>query len=257
MNLLQDLIRSKLIPSEGTPTPSGTISITENGTYDVAGFAEAEVNVASGDNLAKLMNGDPVSINDESITMLSLNPSNLRSVRAPNATLIASQFSRMKLGITDVFAPKATVGAEAFKGCDTLKWIVCAGPINTLAATRPFQCYTPGKAVLEKVEFTDPVGIGSQTFQGDTHFALLLLRKTTVCPLTNINAFEITPFDSGGSGGTIYIPKVLYDHLGDGSDLDYKAATNWSTLDGYGTITWAQIEGSIYENAYVDGTPIT
>lgn len=30
------------------PTPSGTISITENGTYDVAGFAEAEVNVAGG-----------------------------------------------------------------------------------------------------------------------------------------------------------------------------------------------------------------
>lgn len=49
------------------------------------------------------------------------------------------------------------------------------------------------------------------------------------------------------TGGTIYIPKVLYDHLGDGTSLDYKAATNWSTVDGYGAITWAKIEGSAYE----------
>lgn len=54
-------------------------------------------------------------------------------------------------------------------------------------------------------------------------------------------------FKSGGTGGTIYIPKVLYDHLGDGTANDYKAATNWSTVDARGTITWAQIEGSEYE----------
>ena len=49
------------------------------------------------------------------------------------------------------------------------------------------------------------------------------------------------------SSGTIYIQKVLYDRLGDGASLDYKAATNWSTVDGYGTITWAKIESSAYE----------
>lgn len=54
-------------------------------------------------------------------------------------------------------------------------------------------------------------------------------------------------FKSGGTGGTIYIPKALYDHLGDGTANDYKAATNWSTIDARGTITWAQIEGSEYE----------
>ncbi len=76
----------------------------------------------------------------------------------------------------------------------------------------------------------------------------LIIRKTTICPLAAVNNFNNTAFRSGGPGGTIYIPKVLYDHLGDGSSSDYKAATNWSTLDGYGTITWSKIEGSPYEN---------
>lgn len=54
---------------------------------------------------------------------------------------------------------------------------------------------------------------------------------------------------------TIYIPKVLYDHLGDGTSDDYLAATNWSTK-GLTVDKFAPIEGSVYENAYADGTPI-
>lgn len=75
----------------------------------------------------------------------------------------------------------------------------------------------------------------------------LILRSTSIQTCSSTSCFNDTPFKSGGSGGTIYIPKVLYDHLGDGTSSDYKAATNWSTYDGYGTITWAQIEGSTYE----------
>ena len=85
---------------------------------------------------------------------------------------------------------------------------------------------------------------------------LIIRNSSAISPLYNTNVFTNTPFASGGSGGTIYIPKVLYDELGSGSSLDYKAATNWSTVDGYGTITWACIEGSIYEIKYADGTPI-
>lgn len=75
----------------------------------------------------------------------------------------------------------------------------------------------------------------------------IILRKTSIATLANINSFNGTPFASGGTGGTIYIPQSLYNHLGDGGSSDYKAASNWSTIDGYGTITWAQIEGSPYE----------
>ena len=87
--------------------------------------------------------------------------------------------------------------------------------------------------------------------------SIIVIRNSSRVPnLANAAAFNNSPFASGGAGGTIYIPKALYDHLGDGTSLDYKAATNWSTINSYGTITWAQIEGSQYETHYADGTVI-
>lgn len=97
----------------------------------------------------------------------------------------------------------------------------------------------------------------SRCFSGCGSLSTLILRSTSVKALDTTTALnDNTPFKSGGTGGTIYIPKSLYDHLGDGTANDYKAATNWATVDGYGTITWAAIEGSIYETQYADGTPI-
>lgn len=98
--------------------------------------------------------------------------------------------------------------------------------------------------------------INGACFFNAVKLAAIVLRRTSVTALFHVNAFANTPFKSGGTGGTIYIPRALYDHLGDGTPLDYKAATNWSTVDGYGTITWAPIEGSVYETQYADGTPI-
>lgn len=75
----------------------------------------------------------------------------------------------------------------------------------------------------------------------------LILRKNTVQALTG-NLSQSTAFKSGGSGGHVYIPEVLYNHLGDGTSLDYKSATNWATYDTYGTIIWDKLEGSPYES---------
>lgn len=99
-------------------------------------------------------------------------------------------------------------------------------------------------------------GIGNNAFNGNSNLKTLILRRTSIVSCSN-SSFTGTPAASGGSGMTIYIPQVLYDHLGDGTSNDYKSATNWSTWNGYGKITWAKIEGSQYENYYADGTPIT
>lgn len=103
---------------------------------------------------------------------------------------------------------------------------------------------------------TKAVRFYSNFFNGASALDTLILRKTSIITLHNSNAFNGTPFKSGGTGGTIYIPKSLYDHLGDGTSNDYQSASNWSVVHGYGTITWAKIEGSIYENQYADGTTI-
>lgn len=89
---------------------------------------------------------------------------------------------------------------------------------------------------------------GHNCFYGDTVLDTVILRQTSKLVQIASLSFTNSPFASGKTGGTIYIPKVLYDKLGDGTSLDYKSASNWSTYDGYGTITWAKLEGSIYES---------
>lgn len=147
-----------------------------------------------------------------------------------------------------VFLPDTKIGQRVFAGCTSLKTAV----FKNITYDTQFT----GCTALEAADKTGSGNVGSITFNKCGALTVLVLRSSILCALSNTNAFSETPFASGGAGGTIYIPKSLYDHLGDGSSSDYKAATNWSTIDGYGTITWAKIEGSVYENAYADGTPI-
>lgn len=116
-----------------------------------------------------------------------------------------------------------------------------------------------GMTSLTTVDFGESFEyIGTYLFNGDSALNTLILRsEASLVALKSTNGISSTCFKSGGTGGTIYIPKALYDHLGDGSSLDYKSATNWSTYEGYGTITWAKIEGSQYETHYADGTEIS
>lgn len=150
--------------------------------------------------------------------------------------------------LTRVFLPDVTIGHTVFALCSSLK-------------TAVFKAFTydtqfNGCTALEAADKTGSGSVAITAFNNCRTLTTLVLRSGTLCALSNTSALSRTPFASGGAGGTIYIPKALYDHLGDGSSSDYKAATNWSTIDGYGTITWAKIEGSIYETQYADGTPI-
>lgn len=176
------------------------------------------------------------------------NCSSLEIVDIPNLSRISSNaFSRSK--IPAAFWPGIIAGLNSFLNCKSLATAV----VGTTDYSQTFK----GCTALTGTDLTNNSGkIVPYCFSDDALLSTLVIRGTGIYKLENISAFSGTPFASGGSGGTVYIKKALYDHLGDGSSLDYKAATNWSTVDGYGTITWAQIEGSQYENYYVDGTPI-
>lgn len=93
--------------------------------------------------------------------------------------------------------------------------------------------------------------LGSDGLQSNTKLSTIILRYSYVITLGNVSCFNNTPFASGKAGGTLYVPSALV--------ATYQAATNWSTILGYGEGAQNQIlpiEGSIYENAYADGTPI-
>ena len=86
-------------------------------------------------------------------------------------------------------------------------------------------------------------------FEGCSSLDTLVLRYSTVKTMGAINTFNGTPFASGGTGGTLYVPAALIS--------SYQSATNWSTILGYANNSIQAIEGSQYENYYADGTPIT
>lgn len=222
-----------------------------------AGFVSA-VNAiptgGGGDTLKEVLENTITSISDDTITKLNSqafrNNTNITSAEFPNVTNIVTEAFRGCSKLANINVKSATsVKGNAFMGTK----------ITAIALPKLLSVGTSALANMSYCEAIDVSGYDGfriACLQNCTRLTTLIIRSTRVPSLAEATFINGTPFKSGGTGGTIYIPKVLYDHLGDGSSYDYKAATNWSTVDGYGTITWAQIEGSQYENYYADGTPI-
>ena len=102
------------------------------------------------------------------------------------------------------------------------------------SATAAYACQQ-----LEFCDIGSTTGIGANAFANCLALDTLVIRKTTLCTLSNVSAFTNTPLGSGGTGGTVYVPSALIS--------TYQTATNWSTLYSGGTITFAAIEGSDYD----------
>lgn len=257
------------MPSGITPTGTKQITITQNGTVteDVANYASAEIDVNTPDTLKNYM----YLVNNQVIPYGPYEDNELYRIRdfifyrcspgitllrVPNCVYIGQQaWYLVNPGPSLVFAPNAQVRSGAFYGVNQLEVVVCKGAYIA-GDGDVFRRYS-GEMLLNTVDLTaNASGIRVKWFENCTNLTTLILRDTSICPLGATNAFDGTRFASGGTGGIIYIPKSLYDHLGDNSSSDYKAATNWSIINGYGTITWAKIEGSQYDGYYADGTPI-
>lgn len=166
-----------------------------------------------------------------------------------NVTTISGWSFMNCKAIKSVHFPRAKLVGYGFSSCTSLQNAVI-GNLNGESGS------FDGCSNLTTVDIVISGRTGVNAFNNCSALISIIIRPNAVQELRNISAFTGTPFASGGTGGTIYIPKALYDHLGDGTSSDYKAAANWSTIDGYGTITWAQIEGSQYENYYADRTLI-
>ena len=161
---------------------------------------------------------------------------------------------------TIIFSQLTTLGERALAGTTGCKIIVF--PSVRTCANFPL-ADSPDYEIID-------LGTGLSNFNGssstqwffseDAKLHTVILRSTTTpikFAIANINTFQLTPFASGGSGGTLYVPADLIS--------EYQNATNWSTILSYPNNQIKSIESTHTDpNApidltlyYADGTPIS
>ena len=198
----------------------------------------------------------------------------------PNVLTIGDSSFYNCTSLETINIPKAnSLGPWCFRGCTSLQSAILPG-ISSLQGAQTFNS-TPAIVILPNATSTGNLNclstwkgttldlgascatLNYMTFNGMNSatypFNTLILRRSA--GLVSLGGGSNLPsageFRSGGAGGTIYIPKVLYDHLGDNSSLDYTKATNWTAvLSANENTTFEKIEGSPYEFYYADGTSI-
>lgn len=184
-------------------TPSGTKTITANGTYDVSGYASASVNVESESGGS-----------DESAVVDSILNGSITEISSDVTTVRQNVLSQCTSLVTANFPLITTVPMNMFSKCTALKNVnvSSARSVNTTA----FQNCTS----LENLDLPVCESITQNAFNGATALKHLILRKEAVCALGNTSAFTNTPIASGE--GWVYIPSSQL--------AGYQAGTNWSTM---------------------------
>lgn len=190
----------------------------------------------------------------------------------PKAKTIGNYAFRYCYGLTgDVVLPNTvtSIGQYSFANCDHMETFTARGSVTTFS-TYTFngasghvmalrECHLPnlgtgialnlnwGNATaanacqhLEICDIGKAKSIAANTFANCYALQTFIMRRTSVTTLANVSAFLNTPLRGRNSlTAKIYVPEALIDN--------YKAASNWKTIDGYGFVEWLPIEGSEWE----------
>lgn len=233
-------------------------------TINAQDFATEIANLPSGgssDEFLDFIQRRVTEFQNTSVTKVSqytcYNYTTLKTVDFPNLTTIEDYAFNNCSGITSFNAPKVTsIGGYAFYNVVNLTSINFP-EMTTVGGYGFRQCRKITKAMFPKLTSVGAYGfsrcnvlavvdlglignIGSSVFAEDDNLKTIILRKSdAIVTLGAVNAFSSTPFASGKSGGTVYVPQALIEQ--------YQTATNWATLYAGGTCTFQPLEGSIYE----------
>ena len=202
---------------------------------------------------------------------------NLKNVNAPNLTNIKQYAfygcSKLKDFTSPIIAGNngafiitaSSIPTHAFYNCSGITSVFCTSSsidtypfYNTNVVTAVFtnntgrMSYTLNSCSnLESADFQFVSGdLGTYCFRYNSKMTTVILRKKSaiVRLWAGVSVFDNTPFASGKTGGTLYVPESLISA--------YETDSKWSTILGYTNNSIAPIEGSQYEHYYADGTPI-
>ena len=190
----------------------------------------------------------------------------------PKAKTIGNYAFRYCYGLTgDVVLPSTvtSIGQYSFANCDGMETFTAPGAISTLGtytfngasghvmALREIHMPNLGTGIalnlnfgsttaanacqyLEVCDIGKAKSIAANTFANCYKLQTLIMRRTSVTTCANVSAFLNTPVRGRNSlTAKIYVPSALID--------SYKAASVWTTINGYGFVEWLPIEGSEYE----------
>jgi hypothetical protein len=172
---------------------------------------------------------------EQAVTDSLLSDTNIGDYHNDRVTKLPSYAFAYRRSMTSISLPNVTqITAQTFNSCSNLVTAELPSLTNISSTVNFGACSS-----LQFVDLGFLTSIPASTFSNCSSLNVLVLRKTSGCSLTNVNAFAGTPFASGGAGGKIYVPTDLVEA--------YKGATNWSVLFGYGTVEFVALEGSEYE----------
>ena len=192
----------------------------------------------------------------------------------PKAKTIGNYAFRYCYGLTgDIVLPTTvtSIGQYSFASCKNIETFTAEGAITTfgtytfagasadhkmtvreihlpnlgtsIALNLNFGNATAANACqyLEVCDIGKAKSIAANTFANCYKLQTLIIRRTgSITTCANVSAFLNTPLRGRNSlTAKIYVPEALID--------SYKAASVWSTINGYGYVEWLPIEGSEYE----------
>lgn len=255
---------------------SGTKTITSNGNgIDVSGYSTVDVNVSGGGSgivtivdTLDACGGTIRTITTNEISLDTLNVTADGTYNAPSghayntvnvsvgggSNMIDMNYIKQlgswgmryaDLPDTCYFGNLTSMGDRAFGNCTGGRIIV----LPSISTVGQYSMADSPEYEIIDLGPNMPNIVTNYFFSEDLLLDTLIIRKSSVVSINNVNEFNLTKFDSGGTGGTLYVPSALIS--------SYQSASNWSTVLAYANNSIEAIEGSYYETHYADGTLIS
>lgn len=225
-----------------------TINLPNVETIDSQGFSNcSSLTVASFPNVTTIKSNtfeycsSLTTANFPSVTIIEDESAfyqceNLTSINFPSLVEIGyNTFFGCSSLTTASFPSVETIKSEAFSNCSSLATINIPN-IETIESNGFSYCTS-----LAIIDLSNVSSIGDYAFENCENLATIILRNSSVVEINDsYSAFIETPFNSEGSGGTLYVPQALISA--------YHQNENWeSLLSGNENNQILAIEGSIYE----------